>query len=202
MEFAQGDFSIVQGFKSPISNPSTQKKNVSSRKKLCDEIKNSGEHVLLDQWVLWAHLPHDTDWTMKSYIKIAELRTLEEMIALYKCLPEKMIKNCMLFLMRKNIKPIWEDPKNKEGGCFSFKVNNKKVTQIWKQMSYVLAGNSLTDDLKFGKNINGITISPKKSFCIMKLWVANTHIQHTRKLILVKDLNQNGCIFKKHKPEY
>ena len=159
-------------------------------------------HSLSDKWVFWAHLPHDTDWTMKSYIKIVELNTLEEMIALYKCLPEKMIKNCMLFFMRKNIKPIWEDPKNKEGGCFSFKVNNKKVAQIWKQMSFVLAGNTLANDLKFAKNINGITISPKKSFCIMKLWVSNTNVQHTRKLTLVKGLNQNGCIFKKHKPEY
>ena len=25
-------------------------------------------HLLSDKWVLWAHLPHDTDWTLKSYI--------------------------------------------------------------------------------------------------------------------------------------
>ena len=28
------------------------------------------QHPLHDKWVLWAHLPHDTDWSLKSYIKI------------------------------------------------------------------------------------------------------------------------------------
>ena len=27
-------------------------------------------HPLYDKWVLWAHLPHDTDWSLKSYKKI------------------------------------------------------------------------------------------------------------------------------------
>ena len=24
-------------------------------------------HLLHDKWVLWAHLPHDTDWSYKLY---------------------------------------------------------------------------------------------------------------------------------------
>ena len=28
------------------------------------------EHPLHDKWVLWAHLPHDTDWSLKSYLKL------------------------------------------------------------------------------------------------------------------------------------
>ena len=30
----------------------------------------------------------------------------------------------MLFLMRDGIQPIWEDEKNRNGGCFSYKINN------------------------------------------------------------------------------
>ena len=204
MEFAQSNFSRVQPPKTVSNSKSSRPSDVTTnnRKKLCEQIKQSADHVLKDTWVLWGHLPHDTDWTIKSYIKIMEFNTLENMIALYRNIPEAMVKNCMLFLMRKNIMPIWEDKKNKNGGCFSFKVTNKSVPKIWKQMSYVLAGNTLTKDAKFANNINGITISPKKSFCIMKIWVSNTLVQHPRKLVLVKGLNQNGCIFKKHKPEY
>ena len=29
-------------------------------------------HTLNDTWTVWAHLPHDTDWTLKSYINIVE----------------------------------------------------------------------------------------------------------------------------------
>ena len=75
-------------------------------------------HKLHDKWTLWAHLPHDTDWTVKSYKKIMTFSTVEEALVLYETLPEKMIKNCMLFLMRDGIQPM-EDVKNRDGGCFS-----------------------------------------------------------------------------------
>ena len=60
-----------------------------------------------------------------------------------------------------------EDDKNKNGGCFSFKIINKKIVNVWKKLSYVLTGETVSNDPKFQKSINGITISPKKSFCIM-----------------------------------
>ena len=105
------------------------------------------EHTLHDKWVLWAHLPHDTDWSLNSYIKIIELSSMEQTIALYKCVPALMIRNCMLFLMRKGINPTWEDPKNSKGGCFSFKVNNKNVPNVWKELSYVLTGETVSNNL-------------------------------------------------------
>ena len=40
-------------------------------------------HILFDKWVLWAHLPHDTDWSIKSYKQILEIKTVEEMVSLY-----------------------------------------------------------------------------------------------------------------------
>ena len=102
-------------------------------------------HDLHDKWVLWAHLPHDTDWSLTSYIKLTELSNMEQVIALYNCVPALMIRNCMLFLMRKGINPTWEDPKNCKGGCFSFKVNNKNVPRVWIDLSYVLTGETVSN---------------------------------------------------------
>ena len=68
---------------------------------MMETTSNVSENKLSDKWVLWAHLPHDTDWSLNSYKNIMEIDTVEGMIALYKVLPEKMVKNCMLFLMRK-----------------------------------------------------------------------------------------------------
>ena len=62
-------------------------------------------HLLSDKWTLWAHLPHDTNWSIDSYTQIATIASIEESIALCETLPEKMVKNCMLFLMKENIKP-------------------------------------------------------------------------------------------------
>jgi hypothetical protein len=104
--------------------------------------------------------------------------------------------------MREGIDPMWEHPDNRDGGCFSYKVGNKSVAQVWKNLSYILAGETLTNNHKMGKIINGITISPKRSFCIVKVWLKNCKIQNPEKLSNVPGLNPAGCIFKRHKPEY
>ena len=91
-----------------------------------DKFSNETKHHLSDKWVLWAHLPHDTDWTLKSYINIVEFETVEEVIAVINTIPQTMIKNCMLFVMKEGINPTWEDKRNCKGGCFSFKIMNKQ----------------------------------------------------------------------------
>ena len=157
---------------------------------------------LYDKWVLWAHLPHDTDWSLKSYIQLMQVESMEEMISLYNSIPPAMVKNCMLFLMRQNIKPMWEDPNNKQGGCFSFKVTNKNVPEVWKSVSYLLTGESLSNEKNFQDNVTGITISPKKSFCILKIWMKSLDYQNPRVINNVNGLQISGCLFKKHKPNY
>ena len=128
--------------------------------------------------------------------------TLEEMVSLYNILPEKMVKNCMLFLMRDGISPTWEDPKNRNGGCFSYKINSKNVSSTWKEVSYCLVGETLAVDKKILETINGITISPKKSFCIIKIWISDCKYQDPQQIKRIGSLNPHGCLFKGHKPEY
>ena len=160
------------------------------------------QHPLHDKWVLWAHLPHDTDWTLTSYIKIMELNYVEEVISLLNSVPALMVKNCMLFFMRKGGNPTWEDSKNKDGGCFSFKVLNKNVPNVWKDLSYVLTGETVSNDPKFQEKVTGITISPKKSFCILKIWMNDMNYQNPRVITNIEGLDILGCLFKKHKPNY
>tara|TARA_B100001750_G_C15174608_1_gene431014 strand:+ start:152 stop:466 length:315 start_codon:yes stop_codon:yes gene_type:complete len=104
--------------------------------------------------------------------------------------------------MRKGINPTWEDPKNCKGGCFSFKVNNKNVPRVWTDLSYVLTGETVSNNPKFQSNITGITISPKKSFCILKIWMHDLEYQNPRIITDIEGLTVTGCIFKKHKPSY
>ena len=154
-------------------------------------------HVLNDKWILWAHLPHDTDWTLKSYKKISNVLSVEEAIALCETIPEKMTKNCMLFLMRDGILPTWEDEKNIDGGSFSYKINNKYVPDSWKTLFYNVIGESISDNLDFLKCVNGITISPKKNFCILKIWMSSCKYQNPE-LIKINELSKQSCLFKKH----
>jgi len=160
-------------------------------------------HKLSQNWTLWAHLPHNTDWSIKSYIPISTFTTIEETIAVTETLPPVLIENCMLFIMRVGINPTWEDPKNKHGGCFSYKVSNDKVCKVWKDLTYVVVGGSVSKNVGFVNCVTGITISPKKKFCIIKIWMSDCNNQNPS--VVTNDvvgLSTQGCIFKKHVPQY
>ncbi len=156
---------------------------------------------LNDSWCLWAHLPHDADWSLDSYKLLYKFKTVEETVSLINNLPERCIKNCMLFIMRENINPIWEDEKNREGGCFSFKIGNKLIKDIWETLTYSLVGENIFTSEKNNLKINGITISPKKNFCIIKIWLNTCEYQDVKGLNEILDLQNETFIFKKHLSE-
>jgi hypothetical protein len=160
-------------------------------------------HQLQHKWNLWSHLPHDMDWSSKSYKNIYKFTSVEETIAITESLPEALVKNCMLFVMKDGIMPTWEDPLNRNGGCFSYKVSNKNVCEAWRELTYVLVGGTISNNNPFVNAVTGITISPKKNFCIIKIWMANCEHQNPTVVTQdVKSLSSQGCLFKKHTPEY
>jgi len=161
------------------------------------------QHELHGKWNLYYHLPNDKSWDLSSYKPIMEnIDTVEKLIALNEGLPENAVKHCMLFVMRSGITPMWEDPENRNGGCFSFKVANKQVHAVWKTLFYALCGETLCTDQKYCSFFNGITISPKKNFCIVKVWLSNCVVQDPNILIQIPNLSKQGCLFKKHEPEF
>jgi Eukaryotic initiation factor 4E len=77
----------------------------------------------------------------------------------------------MLFVMLKGVTPMWEDKNNRNGGCFSYKVVNKFVFDVWKELVYLLCTNKLTVTTSHMLNVNGVTISPKRNFYIIKIMI-------------------------------
>ena len=188
---------ILHTMTSTPSTPSIKDTEVNN-----DSTSTTPFHKLSHRWTLWAHLPHDTNWTASSYKKIYDFDTAEQAIAIFEVLPPKLVVNCMLFLMRSGIVPMWEDAQNRNGGCFSYKVANKEVPSAWKQLSYVTVGETISTNMNVVPIVNGITISPKKNFCIIKIWMANCNFQNAGIIRELEGITAHGCLFKKHTPEY
>lgn len=147
---------------------------------------------------LYYHLPNDKNWDFSSYKIIKSVSTIKEIVSLNENLPDNIIKYCMLFMMKHGIVPMWEDPRNINGGCFSYKVYNKNVVGIWKQIVYAFCGGTLMNNRENMKYVNGITISPKKNFCILKIWLENMKLQNPEEVITIENLSKTGVLFKPH----
>ena len=154
---------------------------------------------LNSSWDFWYHSTNDTDWSISSYKKIATISTIEQFWSVFNLFTATHIQNGMFFVMREGILPLWEDDQNKTGGCWSFKIIKKDVFNAWNELAINLLGENITKEATFNTEINGISISPKKSFCIIKIW--NKDSSNNNSKILSKRIPYLyicDCIYKPH----
>lgn len=160
-------------------------------------------HELSCKWNLFYHLQTDTSWTQDSYKVIMKgIDSVESINSINEAIPEYLIYNCMFFCMKNGIGPTWEDVKNRDGGCFSYRVANNDVSNAWKNLLAVMCGNSLCSSAKYESHINGITVSPKKRFSVIKIWMDTCNFQNPDIIREIPRLPKEGCLFKKHAPEF
>ena len=158
-------------------------------------------------WVVWYHNPSDNNWSLKSYKNIYEFDNLTDYFRFQNSWQDNLppLKNSMFFLMRKKdeyeyIYPMWEDKNNKPGGCWSFKIDSSIVDSIWETLSLYLIGEIMGSTTENSNKINGISFSPKKGFCIIKIW--NTDSKDCENSFLNKELDKyidlTKSIYKSH----
>lgn len=155
-------------------------------------------HPIQDKWCIYIHFPNDCCWDESSYKLIYTFKNLEEAIMLLNLISDTLYTSCMFFLMRSHVKPMWEHPENKDGGAFSFKIDSHNVKNVFTKFSFQAIGESIVNIPELNKYINGITLSPKKHFAIVKIWTSSCINQDPNNITYFDNLTSNGCIFKKH----
>jgi len=171
----------------PVSNP--KKPTV---KKTDVQIKND---KLSDTWVLWTHSITNQAWDIGSYAKLCEIRFDEEFEWLCENFPP--FDDYILYLMRKGIEPIWEDPKNRNGGCFSFKVNKLHYKDTWVELTRSLICDYIVNDIEDSETITGISINPRTN--TIKIWNNDKEKKDINILNqCVKWINYKGVMYKPH----
>ena len=164
------------------------------------------KHPTNTKWIVWYHNPSDKSWGLDSYKDIIEISSIEDFWVLKnsweKCLPN--VYEGMFFVMRKTPKtciyPQWEDKHNRKGGYWSFKTEKAKSSDAWFSLMMHTLGEWILKDKNDANLINGISISPKKHFCIIKIWNADSK-QHQNTLLspdLSSFLNIEGVLYSNH----
>tara|TARA_Y100000361_G_scaffold147776_1_gene159749 strand:+ start:283 stop:849 length:567 start_codon:yes stop_codon:yes gene_type:complete len=126
---------------------------------------------------LYFHDPNSYNWEKESYKKLCKISTIHEYWILNHLLSQK-IHLGMFFLMRNEIFPLWDNEDNKNGCSFSFKILKKESIIYWNKICIlILSENFLKKEhMLLWNKINGLSISPKKNFCIIKIWLKEKNI--------------------------
>jgi len=156
-------------------------------------------HILHSIWTLWYHSSDNKEWDINSYQKISSVDNLLDFWKLYNSLTNIHLQHGMFFLMRNDILPMWEEDRNKDGGSWSFKIAKKETISAWVELSVSAIGENIMLDEINTKYINGITISPKKNFSIIKIWISDKKIDDIQYLNKqISNFNLEEAIFKPH----
>lgn len=127
---------------------------------------------LNDIWSLYFHDPYDTNWDDKSYKFISTMSSVDEFIAVFYTFKDLFYKG-MFFIMREHIMPRWEDEHNKNGGCFSFKLSKFVLEEKFFEICSQILGETLGKTDEYSQHVNGISISPKKNYYIVRVWISD-----------------------------
>jgi hypothetical protein len=138
-------------------------------------------------WTIYFHPARELKWTLNTFSNFTSMKTWRDFWTIMNLLKDEYLSNGMFFIMRDPLPPLWENYQNIRGGCYSFRCQNKDASDICiKYMIACMLGNVTLPDNK----INGISISPKRGFNIIKIWNADSQKHNSPSDILtnVSDL--------------
>jgi hypothetical protein len=128
-------------------------------------------------WTLYFHSVEETKWTLNTFIKIGTMTTWSQFWAIMGEVKPDSFAEGMFFMMRDPSPPLWESHYHIRGGCYSFRCHKKNVTDIF--LDYVIASMINCASTHSDNFINGLSISPKRGFNIIKVWNSDSHKFHT-----------------------
>jgi hypothetical protein len=157
-------------------------------------------------WIVWYHYDINS-WTIDSFVELIKITTVQEFWYFVESL--KTISNLLIehmYIMREGIKPMWEDPRNRNGGCWSIKIDIKDtyVTFV-KILMYLITENILVNNEEnLSEGITGVSLCQKNNYnCILQIW--NSDKKYNKVNYLPKEFTDSfgvDILFRIHNPEY
>ena len=131
-------------------------------------LPNKWTFYLYDK-LLFKKIASKSNYVHKPHKQICQISTLNDLMYIFYLMKIKSeskigiptIEKLNLdqndyIIMRDGIEPIWEDPKNSNGGTFTIKMDHSKGYDVWETFVMYMLGEKMSYDMA---NINGITVS-------------------------------------------
>lgn len=143
------------------------------------------EDLLPIKLVIWAHKNNDPDWSPKSYHKLHEVLTVQEMWACINTMYE-FIDELMFFVMIDDAVPRWEHESNVNGGYFSARVDAKNTRAVFETMVCRMVSNTFIRDVAMHVDckVVGLSTSNKGRFGIIKAWMNSCAVTDSNDVVI------------------
>ena len=157
--------------------------------------------ILPCKYVLWCHDIFNKDWNLNAYTKLCTISTVSCFWKLFNNLDKIGYKTNNFFFMKEDTDPIWEHPNNRDGGICSFRSDIDSALKVYEDLCINMVCEKLFNNMD---DINGISISPKNNWAIIKIWNKNKNNDLAE--LLQKDLkvkyNNLSIKYKANEPEF
>lgn len=128
-------------------------------------------------WTLYFHSPEESKWTLTTFTSLGSMKTWKDFWSVMDALGSDAFNEGMFFIMRDPIPPLWENHQNIRGGYYSFRCQKRDASDSYINHIIAAMTNQLTKNAT--NQINGISISPKRGFNIVKVW-NQTSVQYNK----------------------
>ncbi|CAG8729324.1 10030_t:CDS:2 [Cetraspora pellucida] len=163
------------------------------QKKLEESIKTSNPHPLANKWTFYLFKkvidPFSNTNRLEEYEenlkRVATVSTVQNFWAVYNNIigPNELSVRCALHFMKSDIHPAWEDPRNENGGAWSFRVSKANTAIVWRELLMMLIGEQFEDCVSKDDDIYGLTVSSRYNSDIFNIWNKNSSVNEEAKIM-------------------
>lgn len=123
---------------------------------------------LENKWTIYFHDFMNSNWSRESYERLVQVSNVIDFWTVFNIMKDELSLG-MFFFMKNNFFPKWDDNDDNKMSYLSIKILKTNTAAFMEQMLV----QALTEQLcpSNPELINGISISPKKNFCICKVWI-------------------------------
>jgi hypothetical protein len=176
------------------NNYHNKKSKKNQRHQKHPQYNNMENDQLNTHWTIHIHNTSETDWTLHSYKKVFVIKKITDFWTFFNNFTD--LQKFNFYVMRGDIKPVYEDKNNTNGYSYSYIIPGRKVNQTF---IHVLA-EMMCEKLVNIKNYNevcGVSLVPKPNgISIFKIWMRNKNNVLDLK---IKDDNLINGRYQEHK---
>ena len=176
------------------NNNNYKKKNKKAYLQKHPQYNHYENDFLNTEWTIHIHNTSETDWTMESYKKVYVIKKISDFWTFFNNFTD--LQKFNFYVMRGDIKPVYEDKNNTNGYSYSYIIPGRKVNDTFIHCLAEMMCEKLVD-IKNYNEVCGVSLVPKPNgISIFKIWMRNK--TNVLKLKITDDNLINGR-YQEHK---